>query len=230
MLHKLCFSLLLLCFVVNATGQQESKPQKPDYNEIERLTKTATSPYYYSKLLQRYNGDDTTLTSEDFRMLYFGYFFQDAYDAYHGNNYKDSVKKLMDKGNLSEPERKKIILFAQEDLKNNPFHLNDLNILYIQYVALGDKTNIAVTRFKFKSLIQSILSTGDGSSKETAFHVLSVSDEYTFLSAMGLKYKGHETDNETKTDYLTVEENNSGVLGVFFDVSQIFAGYTKVKK
>jgi hypothetical protein len=209
---------------------QNGIPAKPDYNYIQKVTADPASPMNYSRLFTRYINDDTSLTQQEFQLLYYGYFFQDEYDSYNSGGYKDSLREMSRKESLTLAERKKMISFAKRDLKFTPFDLNDLNWLCNLYYTLNDVENYALYKYKVSMVAKTILASGDGRSDSTGLHVLFVSDEYNMLALLGFKYKGRETNAEKKVDYLTVADNSQGIKGVYFDVSQIFEGYTRIRQ
>lgn len=106
------------------------KVEKPDFKKIERETQNPHSEWYYPKLIEHYQRNDTSMTHEQYRNLYLGYFFQEDYDPYrtspynavsdslllvvkaskqHLTNTNDSLNKLIKAGKLTghEAERQK---------------------------------------------------------------------------------------------------------------------------
>jgi hypothetical protein len=229
MFQRLLLVGLLSCMVGALYAQGSTALRKPDYQRIEQATKNAASSFYYPKLFKRYLNNDTTLTQTDFHYLYYGFFFCDDKERFNPGYYKDSLDELYKKESLTDADKKKAIKYAKEDLKLSPFRLNDLNVLCTIYYEMGDIANYSLYKYKFKSIAQVIILTGDGRSITGGFHVLEVNDEYAIMSAFGLEVAGHKTiDN--KCDYLEAKENSQGVKGLYFDVRQIFDSYYRVPK
>jgi hypothetical protein len=228
------FILLLFVLVLHGIpslyAQGHGADRRPDYKRIRQLTSDPASPMFYSRLFMRYINDDTTLTQQEFHLLYYGYFFRDEYDSYGSVGYKDSIKSLGRKEGMTMAEGKRMISFAKRDLKFTPFDLNDLNWLGNLYYAMGDIENNAVYKYKAKMVAATILSSGDGRTDSTGYHVLSVGDEYNIVSHLGLIYKAYRTNTEKKYDYITVSGNSRGISGVYFDVSQLLEGDAKRPK
>lgn len=203
---------------------------KPDYKNIEQLTHDAASKFNYEKLFRRYMADDTTLSTDCMYYLYYGFFFQSGYDEYVPGDYLDSLKDLSKLLHPSDADRKDVVRLGKKALALKPFDLKTLNLLCTIYNNWGDKDNYNINRFKFRMIGSVILASGDGRSPQTAFHILSVPDEYTIMSALGLEVAGYKTDKDSKVDYLEAKPNNQGVAGLYFDVKQIFEGYYRVPK
>ena len=66
--------------------------------------------------------------------------------------------------------------------------------------------------------MSAILSSGNGKSKESAMHVMSVPDEYVVLRLLGLKKISQKLD--TPCDVFELAENNYKINQIYFDVSQ----------
>ena len=216
---------LLLIIVFLFTAQylyaQSGPFKKPDYKYIQQVTGDPSKPVYYSRLFTRYINDDTTLSPQEFHLLYFGYFFQPGYGKINPTGYKDSVRAMSKKSYLSAAERRKMVSFAKRDLGFSPFDLTDLNWLCSLYYGLDDVENYALYRYKLNRVTEAILATGDGRTENSGLHVLSVGDEFGVLSSLDLEYESHQTNSERKYDYLKVAANSKGISGVYFDVSQI---------
>lgn len=230
-------TLLILFFIFPAfsnlprvSAQGMATDGKPDYKRIQKLTSDPSSPMFYTRLFMRYINDDTTFTQQEFHFLYYGYFFQDEYSSYSSVGYKDSIKSLGQKEGMTREEGKRLISFAKRDLKFTPFDLNDLNWLSNLYYAMGDIDNNAVYKYKAKMVATTILSSGDGRSDSTGYHILSVGDEYNIINHLGLVYKSYRTNAEKKYDYITVNGNSRGISGVYFDVSKLLEDDAKRSK
>lgn len=207
---------------------QESNYTIPDYNEIEKLTNDKGSAFYYPTLYTRYAANDTDLTLRDYRMLYYGYFFQSNYTPFYHTAEADSIKMLLGtKDQLDKSDWEKIVALGKTNLEKNPFDLKGLNIVWIAYRQEGDSAQARFYFDKLKKLVQTILTTGDGKSENTAFHVLNVSHEYDILNILGYEFGGNQKLTDSKCDFLSLKTNDDNVAGLYFDVKQIFKGYEK---
>ena len=226
MLRKIVIVFWLVILSISVFGQE--KYSIPDYSEIEKLTTDKGSSFYYANLYKRYAANDTTLTLRDYRMLYYGYFFQGDYTPFYYTSESDSIKMLLgSKEEFDANDWKEIIRLGTANLHKNPFDLKGLNIVWIAHRHTGDSATARIYFDKLKKLVQTILSTGDGLSEATAFHVVNVSHEYDILNILGYEFGGNQKLTDTKCDFLSLKTNNDNIGGLYFDVKQIFKGYRK---
>jgi hypothetical protein len=194
---------------------------KPDYKKIESAVTDKASKWYYPTLMDRYTKSDTTLTKEDFRVLYYGFLFKTSYSPYGDSDYNDSIRPILAKDSLSASDYDTLIKYEKLILEKFPFNLSDLNILEFAYEHKGDIHSAKETWFKLDNIIETILSTGDGRTEETAWHVVSIKHEYDIVKVLGLKFGGEQTLTNKGCDYLTVEKNKNDIKGFYFDVNKI---------
>ena len=216
--------LILFMFLVSASwGQAPATRHAPDYEHIKRQTNDKGSAHYYPKLFDRYEEGDTTLTDKEYQMLYYGYFFNRKYKAYNTpDGYRDSLRNIMKKHVWSEDDKQGCIKYSRELLRGSPFDLQYLSYLYGGYKELGDNLDAIRSYKKGRMIIRTILSTGDGLTNKTAYHVVAVPDEYTILDVLGYEFGGSQSLTSDQCDYLTIKENKDKIEGVYFDVKQIF--------
>ena len=227
MCSRLVF-ILALIFTSYFSFAQEHRHTVPDYREIETLTNDRGSAFYYPELFKRYAANDTELTLRDYRLLYYGYFFQDNYTPFYRTPEADSVRLLLgDKDHLTNEEWEEVIRLSNVNLRNNPFDLKGLNIVWVAHRHTGDSASARLYFDKLKKLVQTILSTGDGLSEATAFHILNVSHEYDIINILGYESGGNQNLTDKKCDYLSLKVNDDNLSGLYFDVNQIFEGYKK---
>jgi len=200
---------------------EDMKIQKPNYKEIKKSIQDKDSKFYYPLLMERYIRMDTTLTLEEYKHLYYGYFFNDSYSVYGVSNYVDSVNVILKKDSLLTDDYQQIIRYEKQVLEKYPFNLRDLNYLSNCYYRLGDTLMTRLQDYKLFMLARTITSTGDGMSEETAWHVLSVSHEYSLLEYMGFHFGGSQKLTTGGCDYLSVQENDYQIDGFYFDVNKI---------
>lgn len=219
-MKRILLAIIFLPFISNVYGDKDEF-QKPDYNEIKKSIHDKDSQFYYPLLFERYINSDTTLTIQDFRVLYYGYLFNDSYSVYRSSDYVDSVNAILHQDTLTSSDYKNMIKYEKLILKEYPFNLRDLNMLANLYYQLGDTISSLQSDFKLQMLVNTILSTGDGRSEKTAWHVISVSHEYDILGYFGFQFGGSQSLTKKGCDYLEVSENDYKVKGFYFDVNMI---------
>ncbi len=220
--------LLFFLFTFLALAQ-EQKFTKPNYKKIKKEIKKEKSPFYYPKLFQKFLEGDSIMTIKEKRHLYYGFIFHKKYAPYGGNSYLDSVTDLYRKEKHSPGDLKKIVRFADSVLNKKPFDLRAIYYQIYAYDQLGDQNNFKKKVTQFNTLIEAILSSGDGLSKETAYYVICVSHEYVLLNILGFKFGGGQQLIE-HYDYLKLADNEYGIEGLYFDVSASLNHLNKMLK
>jgi hypothetical protein len=216
------FILLLLPIASIAQEEPNNKFLVPDYASIRQMTEDPNSAFYYPKLFKQYMAHDPELTLRDYRMLYYGYVFQEGYSRMPASLPEDEdIKKIFDKGALSEQDLKDIVRLGMAYLEKNPFDLKRLNLVFVAASEVGDEATAKIYLNKVRMLALTVLTTGNGLSKETPFYVISQSDENAMINILG--YKPNGTQNLGETRYLTVEENDDNLPGLYFDMKNLTA-------
>lgn len=77
------------------TTSKKIKVEKPDFAKIEKETQNPKSEFYYPTLQKLYQRNDTSMSHEQYRNLYLGYFFQEDYDPYRTSIYNAKVDSLL---------------------------------------------------------------------------------------------------------------------------------------
>ena len=226
-LHAFSLTLLFsLILSISIFAQEDWVMVEMDYPAIEKAISKKKSPFFYKDLFKRYVALDTTLTQEDFWHLYYGYSFQDEYDSLKRME-SDTLRTLLRKQSLTEEEKVMIVNEAKLALEDIPFDLELIYIVAVCYDALGDSMNYNLWSHRLNGLLDTVLSSGDGLTKETAIHAISVSHEYFLLDIIGFRYGG-EQELYTPCDYLKVAENEYEIEGIYFNVSRHFAYMNKL--
>ena len=220
--------LIVLFISCKVFAQEERSFIIPDYSEIERLTKDEGSLFFYDNLFERYSVNDPDLSLRDYLFLYYGHFFQPDYAPFVKTQEADSIRAVFhSKNELTDDDWQTILRLAEENLKQNPFDLKGLNIVWLANQRTGNNEAAAIYLNKLKKLVQTILSSGDGITENTAFHVLNISHEYDIIHILGYEFGGQQELTPEKCDYLSLKDNSDNVHGLYFNVQQIFKGYEK---
>ena len=123
--------------------------------------------------------------------------------------------------NAKEDERNfdKVVDLVCKSLQDYPFDLRTMRFLCFLYYQKGDKEMGEKASHRFISIIGAILSSGDGESCETAYHVISPRHEFSIL-----KIFQFESAAQMRVDgcnYLELKENKRGMEGIYFKVPGI---------
>ena len=216
---KIFFKILFLSILLieSCISLKAQEIEEPDYQKIRQAISNSRSANYYPALMRRYCDNDTTLTLEQYRNLYFGYTLQEDFVPY-----KEQKKQTLDarrkfianKGQSTlAPE---MIRIAQAALDDNPFDIPAINIIAVSYLQIGDTLQYRVWDMKQKGILDAILSSGDGEEPESAFHVIDLEHEYEVLQRLGVTVESYNIIND-KIEYLKVKENAENETGFYFN-------------
>lgn len=212
--HARLGALALLCGCALSVHAQEVSA--PDYREI-RANTMNRGTNYFPNLMQRYLENDTTLTLEQYRNLYYGYTLQEDFVPY-----KPEPKALFDarrdlikyEGNAATSRN--AIKVSLEALDDDPFDLLAISTLTFAYGQLRDTLNSRLWNDKQNSILDAIVSSGDGAEPSTAIHVTNLEHEYEVLNRMGLLVEEDSICND-HIEMLRVRNNVFGIHGIFFN-------------
>ncbi|KOY84274.1 hypothetical protein AD998_21860 [bacterium 336/3] len=171
-----------------------------DFNKVYAQTTHEKSPYYFPKLLKRFQEVDTTLTDTEYMYLYYGYTRSIHYSP--NDNEATELRNLAESKELEEAKEK-----IEKLDENNPVNMN---LTYSKgLIAFMEKNDIDAKRFssQTKGLFRAIMQSGDGKSEATAFVITSIEDEYFIL----ILFKWRFTSRQTTSccDIFTLEMPNS---------------------
>lgn len=215
---KKIYSLLAL-FIICGAGAQSSDTSAPDYAAIEKNITDPNSHYHYPKLLDRYNRADTTMTVEEKRHLYYGYALTNDYAPFSRTQAEKDLYELLVQKNPGPKEFERVLEYTGTILKNYPYSLRikDYRIYCLKELERMDEA--AKEMAQKEIIIDAVLSSGDGKTKESSIHIINPVNEYEFIDLIGFEYAGKEYLLENQFDYLALNENSYDLPGMYFDVS-----------
>lgn len=174
---KTTLLFLLLQFGLLGLAQHAYVPV--DMKVIEDSLTNPTTGVDYGTLFKRFEALDTTLTSGEFRLIYYGYSFQQAYNGYPlvlSDEIRDLLKKERPK------DYKKAAKICDGVLEDAPVNLEaNLNKLVTMKLIDPADPDIKAFRFRYHGLVGAAIGSGDGLTCETGMRVMYVSDEYHLM-------------------------------------------------
>lgn len=209
-------AILAATAILTATAQTGILPQlkreKPDMDQIRRETQDPSSPYYYPRLMEEFERNDTLMKLDKFRRLYLGHMFQEDYSPYrsaaHPLKYNPTDK-------ATREDCDNIIAYAEAALADNPFDLRQM-MLMINALREKGKTNLAnIWQYKLNYLLMAIVSTGTGEDEEHAWYVTDPQHEYVLLNMMNYFVDDH-VFYDPYYEYITVTDASGRRLGGFY--------------
>lgn len=224
------FLFLLIAFISISAISQQLYIGPPEYEQIKTAIFDDSSPKFYPSLYNRFIQGDTSLTIEDVRYLYYGYTFQSKYIPYQESKYESQMLVYLRKGRLNTAELDEFIKISELKLKELPYDIRTLNILAFSYSQKDNEEISQQYKFKKELLVKAILSTGDGKSEKTAYHVIDPIHERDLLNELGLRFATSNNLANALCDYLVVQPNEQNIMGVYFDISRIMKASAERQK
>ncbi|MEP2668639.1 MAG: DUF4919 domain-containing protein [Cyclobacteriaceae bacterium] len=217
---KRILTFMILWITYCNVYSQESPFHKPNYDLIRRETQDSTSGFFYPKLLSRLVAFDTTLTNEDYRHLYYGYIYQEDYKPYWSSPYEKKLLKYYQSERVKDKDHDEIIELATLSISEFPFDLRQMNYLGYIYHLKGDEDMAKKLSYRFHATIGAIMSSGDGETCRTGFHVISTSHEYVILNLFRFQFERQSYSDGC--DYLSLIKDERDIEGIYFDVKKLF--------
>lgn len=216
-MKHLIFSLFALMFAFSALAQEQTF-EAPNFEVIKKTIQTDTSRFFYPRLLERYQAMDSSLNADDYKHLYYGFVFNAGYQPYKVLPEDKQLSDYFKRDELAEADYDKIIQLAKVCLKQFPFNINQMKMMAFAYNKKGDSDTSAKLMGQTFDIIKTIMQSGDGKSEATAYHVISVGNEYDLLRMLNL-----QSESQTligNCDKLILEKNSRGLTDIFFNVEQ----------
>lgn len=214
------FTLILLTAIYCHVNSQELSYEAPDYDLIRTEIQDSTSSFYYPKLMSRLEAFDTTLCNDDYRHLYYGYIYHKDYEAYWKSPDLDELLKYYRSKKIKKKDYDEIINLATHSISEFPFDLRQMNYLGYIYHLKGDEQAALEVSYRFNATIEAILSTGDGTTCESGFHVISTSHEYVILNMFEFQVTSQALMGEC--DYLELVKDERDIDGIYFNIEKLF--------
>src|SRR5689334_1120719 len=94
---KTLLTIIFLTLAVSGIAQEKPASIPVNYDSVKAAVTNAEKDTYYPKLLKRFNQFDTSLTLNDYRLLYYGFAFDGGYAPYQDNGTSEIVPLVKDR-------------------------------------------------------------------------------------------------------------------------------------
>jgi len=203
-----CILLTGAIFAAPAPQKKAVTTEVPDLEQIRRDVNDPSSPFYYPKLMGRYQQNETVMNLNDYRHLYYGYLFQEDFNPYRHNEASTKNESLYYKNSHTRAELDSIISYAETALDDNPFDLSQMNFLIYALRARGKVNRANIWQYRLNHLIQAIISSGTGADAEHAWYVINPRHEYDIVNFQNAVVKGQHYE-EPYFDLIEVEKKGA---------------------
>ncbi len=180
------------------------------------------SPFYYPALMARYMEGDETLTGDDYYYLYYGFAYDNNYDAHKelpGASVMYGVFKRS-----SRPTREEALSIIEAGRLNmtvDPFSPSNVNMMTWAYGLVGDTLQMARSAARFRGIVGAIESSGTGLRERSPWHILRFTHANDIVAERGLKIANRQVRSRT-VEYIQVEPNPAKVKGYFFNYERVY--------
>ena len=205
-MKKIQLTLILVTFSFFAFSQNIN------FDSIKINVQNENSNLYYEKLIYKFKFDPTSMSDEEVKNLYYGKKFSKYKTAFFDTDYFDFTKNFA-QGNL-----KKAIISGEKYLEKDPTNSEVLTYLEIAYRKKDKESkNHVLYSLQSKTLLNCIMKNGDGKTKETAFKVNSVGEEYLIASILGKNIRTFKRTSIMQNDG-TIDGFSKGNEAIYFKV------------
>ncbi len=196
---------------------QKSNIEKPNYKKIKKLTFKKKSDFYYLKLAKKFT-TGATMTLEEKRTFYYGFAFRYSYKPYKVSKGRKEINTILRNRVFDKITLNKLDVLLRSELIDNPFDLELHNLHIFVYKKLHQKDKVAIKLKQIQVIKDAILSSGDGKSKKTAYHVIFIKNEYDILKLLKLKEKKHQFIDKN-FECIFAQPNSQNIEKVYFNIT-----------
>ncbi len=213
------FVMTFLCFslIINAQENEEKREfLKVDFNEIEQQVADTA---YYNSLMEKFKTRETIdemLSPEEVAIVYYGYAFHPDY----GGSMQDVLNQITIADLIKKEEYMEAIKTCKEILEIHPVSISTIKTLFdLMYEHdPASRPDYQSYLLRYVMIMTAIGLSGDGS-EEHPYVVITIPDEYVFMSFIELpKFKTRGGVGE-KLD-MFVFDGDEGEYKVWFDISR----------
>lgn len=217
-MKKYALTLLLLILPLLAAAQP------PDGERIREDIFRVNSGFYYPNLMARYMLADTLLTLDDYRHLYYGYEHSADYQPLANPPEADSMLSILARSPALDPlDFFRLVDYGKKLMLTEPFNPRMINIMTYAYGQLGDLENEYKSHRRFTMLMQTILSSGDGLTEQTPWHILYFSHAQDVMDFLEFRYVKPMIISRSVEYYPLIKRGEDGVRGYYFDYHRIYS-------
>lgn len=214
---KKIFVLITAILFCNVLSAQKTSYNTPDLKKIEKSL-SGKNAAMYGRFMDRLKKNDTTLTLEDYHLLYYGTSLQAGYDPQKESPLRDTLYISFSQSQSGRTDFKAVMILANQILEQLPFDIRTLDPAIHASRMLNDNATAEKLEIRMGRILETIFNSGDGRSETTPFHVISVANEVDMLRALGFSPAVNAPMQSGNLHFWRVKENEFGIEGFFFRV------------
>lgn len=216
MIRKSLVSVFLFLMLTVSAGAQTQSTPSPSPSPTPTTKSSPAEKRKYESLLEKVKKGDRTVDFTELRLAFF--------ESSNYNPYSPMLTYRPLWGALAQNNYAEAIKIAQSVFEKNFIEVNANMVAHIAYRETGDTERAAFHRFMADGLLASIKSTKDGKTPETAYEVISVSEEYGLMRSLELRpfKQSLIQDKGHFFDALVVRDKTNQESTVYFNVDKPF--------
>ena len=218
MTRRLAGAFLILVFAVFAVAAQTpQETPKPTPQEAAKEDPKPAKKTKYETLLEKVKQKDPSVNFTELRHAF--------YESPNYNPYAPMMSYRPLNAAIAQKNYEEALKIAEGVLAKNFVEINAHIVAEIAYRETGNAEKAAFHKYIVEGLLNSIKASNDGKSKEKAFEVISINEEYGLIRTLGVKPiqqalvedKGHSYDVITVVDPQTNQQSQ-----IFFNIDKPF--------
>lgn len=171
----------------------------------------------YDQLLTRLKGGDTNI---DFQLLRFSFAEKTPPEA----RVADIKLQTQMAALLNEKKFKDVVKIAESIHKTNFVDMNSHIMAAMAYQGLADAKKSKFHEAVYLGLVNSITKDADGNTPKTAYHVISVAEEYVLLNALELKRGSQAVETVDGSTFHVLTATDPGTnqpVKLYFNIDKV---------
>ncbi|MDR1699256.1 MAG: DUF4919 domain-containing protein [Prevotellaceae bacterium] len=190
-----------------------------NYEQIKKNIRNEQSNFHYVKLWNRFQQGDSTMTLEEKRHLYYGYVFHKNYSPFRSKYDDNKINAILNKEKPTVTEWKTLVSLSDNALRTEPFNCKAMYYQMMAYSALKQTADVKKNYAKINCILEALASSGNGSEKETAVHVIDLysADDCLFFHKLSMSYMSLESGGY---GVWYLNPNDYGFEKLWFDVNK----------
>ncbi len=206
-------SLLLVSISILA---QQSGTNPPDLKKINKALNKDSG--LNPNLMQRYKINDTSLTVQDYHLLYYGYALQPGFNPEKDTELRQQLNNEFNDAGKGDADYAAIKEISTKILDILPFDIRTLDPAIYSAEMLKDHSTATKLEFRMGRIIETIFNSGDGLKEETPFYVISLANIPDMARALGFEAVNIVPEQSGNLYYFRVKENDFGINGFYFRI------------
>lgn len=169
--------------------------QTINFEIIKENVTDKNSSYYYDQLISEFLNNAFNFRNEKVKSYYL--YYGKLYTSYYTKSLEGKNNYLKFMKQMAAKKYTKAVVLGEELLKNDPVNLTVILNLIICYNENNEnEERLKLLKNQAEILMRAIADYGDGKNKETAFKVISLSDEFALLNYLGINLEMYSRNSE----------------------------------